>query len=106
MEKENGFGSQVKILLILKKEKIMRLQSENTSRKVDSLGRVSIPKSLRDRLMINTEDTVHFYLLEDDDGRQYACITNKEDVNPKYLAAAEVLAELGLEVPEEILSKI
>jgi AbrB family looped-hinge helix DNA binding protein len=47
----------------------MKLQSENTSRKVDSLGRVSIPKSLRDRLMINTEDQVYFYLLEDDDGR-------------------------------------
>jgi AbrB family looped-hinge helix DNA binding protein len=84
----------------------MRLQSENTTRKVDSLGRVSIPKSLRDRLMINTEDTVHFYLLEDDDGRQYVCFSNKEDVNPRYQLAAEVLAELGLEVPDEILGKL
>lgn len=56
--------------------------------------------------MINTEDLVYFYLLEDDDGRQYVCFSNKEDVNPKYLAAAEVLAELGLEVPDEILQKI
>ena len=84
----------------------MRLQSENTTRKVDSLGRVSIPKSLRDRLMINTEDTVHFYLLEDDDGRQYVCFSNKEDVNPRYQLVAEVLAELGLEVPDEILGKL
>lgn len=84
----------------------MRLQSENTSRKVDNLGRVSIPKSLRDRLMISTEDTVHFYLLEDDDGRQYACLTNKADVNPKFQIAAEVLAECGLEVPDEILAKL
>ena len=84
----------------------MRLQSENTTRKVYSLGRVSIPKSLRDRLMINTEDTVHFYLLEDDDGRQYVCFSNKEDVNPRYQLAAEVLAELGLEVPDEILGKL
>lgn len=84
----------------------MKLQSENTSRKVDSLGRVSIPKSLRDRLMINTEDQVYFYLLEDDDGRQFVCFTNKSDSSPKYQLAAEVLAELGLEVPDEILAKL
>lgn len=84
----------------------MKLQSENTSRKVDSLGRVSIPKSLRDRLMINTEDQVYFYLLEDDDGRQFVCFTNKTDSSPKYQLAAEVLAELGLEVPDEILAKL
>ena len=84
----------------------MKLQSENTSRKVDSLGRVSIPKSLRDRLMINTEDQVYFYLLEDDDGRQFVCFTNKSDSSPKYQLAAEVLVELGLEVPDEILAKL
>lgn len=84
----------------------MKLQSENTSRKVDSLGRVSIPKSLRDRLIINPEDMVHFYLLEDDDGRQYVCFTNKADINPRFLIAAEVLAECGLEVPTEILEKL
>lgn len=84
----------------------MRLQSENTSRKVDSLGRVSIPKSLRDRLMIKTEDLVNFFLLEDDDGRQYVCFTNKAEINPKYQVAAEVLVELGLEIPDEILEKI
>jgi hypothetical protein len=56
--------------------------------------------------MISTEDTVHFYLLEDDDGRQYACLTNKADVNPKFQIAAEVLAECGLEVPDEILAKL
>lgn len=84
----------------------MKLQSENTSRKVDSLGRVSIPKSLRDRLIINPEDMVHFYLLEDDDGRQYVCFTNKADINPRFFIAAEVLAECGLEVPAEILEKL
>lgn len=84
----------------------MKLTSENTSRKVDSLGRVSIPKSLRDRLVINPEDMVNFYLLEDDDGRQYVCFTNKVEVSPKYQLAANVLTELGLEVPDEILEKL
>ena len=36
----------------------MELLKENTSRKVDSLGRVSIPKSMRDRLDINEGDEV------------------------------------------------
>lgn len=84
----------------------MKLTSENTSRKVDSLGRVSIPKSLRDRLVINTEDMVNFYLLEDDDGRQYVCFTNRLEINPKFKIAASVLTELGLEIPNEILAKL
>ncbi len=84
----------------------MKLQSENTSRKVDSLGRVSIPKSLRDRLVINPEDMVNFYLLEDDEGRQYVCFTNKADINPKFQIAAQVLTGLGLEVPNEILERL
>ena len=49
---------------------------------------------------------VHFYLLDDDDGRQYVCFTNKADINPRFAVAAEVLAELGLEVPDEILAKL
>lgn len=46
----------------------MELLKENTSRKVDSLGRVSIPKSMRDRLDINEGDEVEFYLLNADNG--------------------------------------
>lgn len=85
----------------------MRLQKENTSRKVDSLGRVSIPKSLRDRLFINTEDMVNFYLLEDDDGRRYVCFAaDKEIIDPKYELAANVLEELGVDLPDELIEKI
>ena len=84
----------------------MKLQSENTSRKVDSLGRVSIPKSLRDRLVINPEDMVHFYLLDDDDGMAYVVFTNKCYINPRFAVADEVVGELGLEVANEILAKL
>ena len=84
----------------------MELVKENTTRKVDSLGRVSIPKGMRDRLEIAVNDEVEFYLLNDDNGEQYVCLTNHKYGNNKYEIAAQVLAELGLEVPEEIEEKL
>lgn len=84
----------------------MELIRENTTRKVDSLGRVSIPKSMRDRLEINTNDEVEFYLLQTDDGEQYVCLTNHKANNNKYEMAAKVLNELGLDIPEELEVKI
>ena len=84
----------------------MELVKENTTRKVDSLGRVSIPKGMRDRLEIAVNDEVEFYLLSDDVGEQYVCLTNHKHGNSKYEIAAQVLTELGLEVPEEIEEKL
>lgn len=46
----------------------MNLVSENVSRKIDSLGRVGIPKGLRDRLEINTNDELEFFVLNHDNG--------------------------------------
>ena len=84
----------------------MELIKENTTRKVDSLGRVSIPKGMRDRLEINTNDEVEFYLLNADDGEQYVCLTNHRVQNNRYEIAAQVLAELGFDIPEELESKV
>lgn len=84
----------------------MELLRENTTRKVDSLGRVSIPKSMRDRLNIETNDEVEFYLLNADNGEQFVCLTNHKVANSRYETAAAVLAELGLEIPEELEGRI
>ena len=84
----------------------MELLKENTTRKVDSLGRVSIPKSMRDRLDIQTNDEVEFYLLNADNGEQFVCLTNHEGGTNKYETAAQVLEELGIEIPEELEAKI
>ena len=84
----------------------MELLRENTTRKVDSLGRVSIPKSMRDRLNIGTNDEVEFYLLNADNGEQFVCLTNHKVANNRYEMAAAVLAELGLDIPEELEVKI
>jgi len=79
----------------------MELIKENTTRKVDSLGRVSIPKSMRDRLLIKEGDELEFYMLRDGD-EQYVVI-GKPGINTKYVRAAEVLEELGEEVPDSLM---
>lgn len=82
----------------------MKLTNENTSRKVDALGRIIIPKGLRDRLSINPEDMLDFFVLDDGE-RMYVCMTNQTGVSRRYKIAAEVLAELGFKVPQEIQDK-
>ena len=79
----------------------MELIKENTTRKIDSLGRVSIPKSMRDRLMLKEGDEVEFYMLRDGDSNYVTF--GKPGVDAKYMRAAEVLDELGLDVPEALM---
>lgn len=83
----------------------MELRKENTTRKIDSLGRVSIPKSMRERLEIVEGDEMEFFMLADDAGEQYVCLTNHKG-NNRYALAAEVLEELGLDVPAELEEKL
>lgn len=80
----------------------MKLIKENTTRKVDTLGRVSIPKGMRDRLNIKDGEEMDFYLLEDDYGNQYVALAKQIEDNNKYIIAANVLKELSLEVPEKL----
>jgi len=84
----------------------MKLTKENTKRKIDTLGRVSIPKGMRDRLNLKELSEVDFFLLEDDNGIQYACLTSavpEEDTNKaRYAEAAAVLSELGCAIPDEL----
>ena len=51
------------------------MQKENTSRKVDTLGRISIPKAIRDRLNIAVNDELDFYTTEEN-GASFICMTN------------------------------
>ena len=86
----------------------MRLTKENVSRKIDSLGRVSIPKSLRDRLEIGEGDMVDFFLLENED-RFYVCLNKhieEDEGHEKYLQVAKLLDELGLDIPKEVAEKL
>ena len=82
----------------------MELIKENTTRKLDSLGRVSIPKSMRDRLGLKDGDEVEFYMLRDGDNN-YVALGKNGMIDLKYLRAAEVLDELGIDVPEKLMEK-
>lgn len=81
----------------------MRMTKENASRKIDSLGRVSVPKSMRDRLSIKEGDIVDFYLLESED-QCYVCFGKHYETDniEKGLRAIALLKELGLEIPKEL----
>lgn len=48
----------------------MKLIDQNTTKRVDSLGRVTIPSGLRKRMKIKEGDEVEVYTLETDDGRE------------------------------------
>lgn len=84
----------------------MILTNENCSRKMDSLGRISIPKSMRDRLQIADGEELEFYMLEDDKGDKYVCMSNHRELFNKYKACAEVLHELGIRIPDSLKDRI
>ena len=76
----------------------MNLLYENQSRKIDNLGRVTIPKPIRDRLGWEQNDEVEFYTM---DGA--SVVLSKGNMrDSRSDIAAEVLGELGLEIPKEL----
>ncbi len=79
------------------------LKPENTTRKIDSLGRITLPKGLRDRMFLATDDEVELFTMEQD-GREFICMTKITSVDPKYLLAKAVLEEMGFNCPDELLA--
>lgn len=86
-------------------KKAMNLIPENTTRKLDNLGRIVIPKSLRTRLDISECEELEFFTMQAE-GKNFICLTNNHEEDPKYRAAASVLEELGLDIPQELLDKL
>lgn len=76
----------------------MKLQCENQSRKIDNLGRVTIPKSMRDRLGWAQNDEVEFYTM---DGT-FIVLSKGKMRDSRYDVAIELLEELGLDIPEQL----
>ena len=73
---------------------------ENSTRKIDHLGRLSIPKGLRNRFEIEEGAEIEFFTMDD-----YICLRKMGKEN-RYARLAREMRELGLEVPEELLVKL
>lgn len=71
----------------------------NMSRKVDTLGRVVIPKSIRDELNIQVGEELEIAMI---DGWVAFGKTKEKE---QYIVAKQVLEELGLEIPEQLREK-
>ena len=82
----------------------MTFFNENTTRKVDSLGRISIPKSMRARFDINPNDEMEFSVCHDG-GQVYICMKKRVDFTKAEILASE-LEGMGFEVPEDLRKMI
>lgn len=82
------------------------ITNQNVVRKIDSQGRVIIPKGLRDLLNWDISDEINFYLMSENGQPQFIGMRKDGEIDPKYLLAASVLEELGIEVPPQLDKKI
>ena len=84
---------------------MLSIMPMNVSRKIDTLGRVVIPKGIRDTYKLNIGDEVYFSILNND-GQQYVGISKTNEDLVKYKIAMQVLLDLDLDVPEELAEKV
>ena len=89
---------------------IVKCMKLDISRKIDSVGRISIPKKLRDKFRIEEGDDCPFFLFTADDKRQYLAFELVPADSRKTPEELEILIEgfktYGLEVPKELLAQL
>ena len=83
----------------------MRIRPENTTRKIDALGRVTIPKGMRDRMGIRENDDMELFTMESG-GREYICLASAQVMQDRYKLAASLLEELNIAIPADLAMKI
>ena len=55
------------------------LIDEKVSRRVDSCGRISLPKHLRAKFDMDVGEEVEFYVYRTEEGKAYICIGRKDN---------------------------
>ena len=78
----------------------MTFIKENVTRKIDSLGRINIPKGMRDRFEWGTNDELEFAVCYEGDN-VWVCMRKVVDVNKAEIIAAE-LEGVGVEITEKL----
>lgn len=81
------------------------LKPENITKTIDSLGRITLPKSLRDRMYINSDNNELEIFTMEMDGKTYICLTSPDTIDNRLYAAAEVFREMGVALPDEMQKK-
>ena len=83
--------------------------AENTTRKIDTLGRIGVPKGIRNRMRLDVNQEMEFYTLRADDGKEYVAfcpVESDRTDEEKYVMVADLLTELGIDIPSEVLEHI
>lgn len=89
---------------MVKQQQVPVIRNEGQVHTVDSLGRVVIPKILRNKYGVVTGSEVDFYTI-DYMGDSYLAmkLNNRTGDRAKWMRAIDALRELNLEVPQELI---
>lgn len=77
-----------------------QLIPENTSRKLDALGRITLPKGLRDRMFMGDNEELELFTANID-GRQCVCLCKPVNEEEEILRAVNFLEEKGYIIEKE-----
>lgn len=81
------------------------LRPENVVKSVDSLGRITLPKGLRDRMYINSDNNELEIFTMDYEGRTFICLASPDTFDNRLYAAAEIFKEMGVPLPDIMQEK-
>lgn len=73
---------------------------ENTTRKIDSLGRITLPKGLRDRMFLSENAELELFTANID-GRQCICLASPVNEEAEIQKAIDFLVEKGYSIKKE-----
>lgn len=78
------------------------MKNLNLSKSVDSTGRISIPKKIREQFNINAGDDLDLYTCVGEDGFYYICLKTSAQEYDEIQSAIDVLRAHGYEIPETL----
>ncbi len=87
----------------------MEIINENTTRRIDSLGRIGVPKGIRNRLRLEVNQEMEFFTMRDL-GKEYVAFAPVDETElsdeEKYAQVADLMERLNLDIPAEILDRL